>query len=677
MKKRKKKILILIIVIFTTIVGFSSYLLLPKTWQTTIVSREDNNIPQYNKKIVADITQMKIGLYEDKILKEYFPISQEDRPLIYLNSGKYSPSYITSLKLDKKIIDFSNEATEFFVLNSEDEKYTGLDEENLYFLKNNKSSFPKLSATAFMIADINNGAIIYEKNKNKSMPIASLSKLTTAIVAMEEMEQNKYITITKEMLSAGYGDYGSLRRGEQLKVNELLYPLLLSSSNDASFVLAMDYGKEDFTSKMNEKVSSLDMKETFYEEPSGISENNVSSAEDLFKLSQYIYQNKKWIFDITSLKSVNSWRNSNYFAGDKGYLGGKNGYTDEAMETAVNLFSIPLSSPENRELAIVLLHSNDRENDSLKILKWLKENVAYRGDIKPDQEFSAEETDYFAKSLKTISLSFVGNIIIGSDTKESVLANGGNFSFLFNQIESLKNDDITFGNINGPISDTGAPINKNSSPRMHPLIIKSLSENGLDVLSVANNNIGDWGENAFKDTLARLKSEKLLPAGGGIEVEEATIPAIFEKEKVKIGFLSFSNNGPKWLKADIGKAGILMVDDLFAKRIKNASSKTDILAVAISYGEATKEKQTELAKIAIDNGAKIVVGYGQEKPSEEIENYKDGIIVYSLGNFISDNLSLVGNDGIILEVSASGNGVIKKTKIKKVKINKFYQPEIN
>ena len=235
-----------------------------------------------------------------------------------------------------------------------------------------------LSAEAFLVADIETGEVVIQKNPHAVLPIASVTKLMTALVSLENLNQSDLTTVTKEAYQT-YSKAGRLNLNEKIKVGDLLYPLLLESSNMSAEVIARDRNRNQFIALMNQKAQTLGLAQTHYEDPSGLSENNVSSASDLFALSQYIYRTKKYIFDLTKKATIQAgphrWRNVNNLYTLDYYLGGKNGYTNEAGRTLVALFSLPLSEFEQRTVALVLLKSNDRKTDTTQLIKFLVNNV--------------------------------------------------------------------------------------------------------------------------------------------------------------------------------------------------------------------------------------------------------------------------------------------------------------
>ncbi len=250
-----------------------------------------------------------------------------------------------------------------------------------YIVKDEKP-FPKISAKYFLVGDIETGQIIVSKDESKSVPIASLTKLMTSVVADENIGLQQETAISNTAVDT-YGKQGKLNRGEVYKVEELLYPLLLESSNDAAEAIAEYDNHYSFMLDMNAKAKLLDMKETSFEDPSGLSKNNVSSANDLFKLVQYINKYRSYILDISKEKSYRIdkkvWYSNSKFRNDKNYLGGKNGYTDEAGKTNIGIFSLPLEGEYGfRKIVIIVLNSVDTEKDTRSIISFLNKNVYYQ-----------------------------------------------------------------------------------------------------------------------------------------------------------------------------------------------------------------------------------------------------------------------------------------------------------
>lgn len=245
------------------------------------------------------------------------------------------------------------------------------------------SKEPFFSASSVLAADFETGQILFSKNDKVPHPIASLTKLMTALVA-SEIYHGRVFRITRKALEE-YGRYGGLQEGEIFETGELLYPLLLASDNDAA--AALELASNGFVSSMNDKARATGLSATRFADASGLDLQNTSTAEDMFKLLKYIFNYKKPIFDILGLKEyklvsknkkiAHTWKNINWPLGDKRFMAGKIGHTDEALETMAGVYKIKLSEGEPRAVAIVVLHSSDRQKDANKLIKHLEENFVY------------------------------------------------------------------------------------------------------------------------------------------------------------------------------------------------------------------------------------------------------------------------------------------------------------
>ena len=151
------------------------------------------------------------------------------------------------------------------------------------------------SAKSSIVMDLDSGRILYENNANDKRLIASVTKIMTAILAIENGNLNKKITVGEEVLSM-YGTNIYIEVGEKMRLRDLIYGLLLRSGNDASVVIARAIGgsEEKFVKMMNQKAHAIGMKNTIFKNPHGLDEEseNYSTAYDMALLSKYAYQNK-------------------------------------------------------------------------------------------------------------------------------------------------------------------------------------------------------------------------------------------------------------------------------------------------------------------------------------------------------------------------------------------------
>jgi len=183
------------------------------------------------------------------------------------------------------------------------------------------------------------------------------------------MDKNDSVVVTRQALGT-YGNEARLREGEKFKVDELIYPLLMVSSNDAAEILAQAYGRKNFIKEMNSWVNEIGAYRTYFIDPSGLSAQNISTARDISIIAQWIWENEPELFDITLQKAktirTHTWINPTHFLNLTSYIGGKNGYTPEANRTSVSLFKL---GRYKKIYAVILLASEARDSDILDLLE--------------------------------------------------------------------------------------------------------------------------------------------------------------------------------------------------------------------------------------------------------------------------------------------------------------------
>lgn len=217
------------------------------------------------------------------------------------------------------------------------------------------------------------GIVVAEKESETMMPIASITKLVTAIVASEKISPNARITLSREIVNV-YGNTAGFRVGETFQAGDLMYPLLMVSSNDAAEAYARYLGRKNFIQAMNDFAQDIGAYRTYFADPSGLSKYNVSSAKDIAIILEWIAKNRPQLLSITGLKSKtirdHTWVNPTHFLAWTNYVGGKNGFTTEANRTAASLFTI---GKDDELYAVVLLGSKSRDSDEFKLLNKIKQ----------------------------------------------------------------------------------------------------------------------------------------------------------------------------------------------------------------------------------------------------------------------------------------------------------------
>ena len=229
------------------------------------------------------------------------------------------------------------------------------------------------SANSAILMDTDSGNIIYAVNKDDIRSVASISKIMTGILALESVKLHDKVTIGNEILEAyGSGIYISV--GEEITLEELVYGLMLRSGNDAALAIAKYVGGtvENFVLMMNAKAKELGMKNTTFNNPSGLDQEkgNYSTAYDMALLMKYAIHNEKFkkivgtkkITIKTNMKSY-VWVNKNKLLTLYKYAtGGKTGFTQKAKRTLVTT-----ASKNGVNLVAVTLVDGDDFNDHKRL----------------------------------------------------------------------------------------------------------------------------------------------------------------------------------------------------------------------------------------------------------------------------------------------------------------------
>ncbi len=220
-----------------------------------------------------------------------------------------------------------------------------------------------VSSQSACLMDMDSGRVLFAKSKDEPRLIASITKIMTAVLAIESGKLEEEVTVGEEVLKM-YGSNIYIELGEKMTLKDLVYGLMLRSGNDAAIVISVFVGgtEERFVEMMNEKARSIGMKNTIFKNPHGLDEEteNKSSAYDMALLSSYASKNKTYMeivgtkkYQVQSDKKSYLWYNRNKLltSYDK-TTGGKTGYTPRAGRTLVTTAS-------NKKLNLTAVTLND------------------------------------------------------------------------------------------------------------------------------------------------------------------------------------------------------------------------------------------------------------------------------------------------------------------------------
>ena len=274
-----------------------------------------------------------------------------------------------------------------------------------------------------ILYNMNDNEVIYEKNSNEKVEIASLTKIMTAIVAIEKSDDlNKQVVIDNRTLK-GIEDYAQagFKVGDKVSIMDLLYGVLLPSGADAVNAIAINAfgGKAKFVSLMNEEAKKIGLKDTEFDNPIGLdSKNNYSTASDLGKLLSYalkndtfkkVYTTKRYKIDSLNLNLKSTLLTYGKTMNVDNIKGAKSGFTDGA---GLCLASIANYSDVNYMLVVLGASPTVKSNavrDSLEIYNYYDKNYGYKKVIKEGQLLKkikvkwGKKKIYEAKSDKDVS----------------------------------------------------------------------------------------------------------------------------------------------------------------------------------------------------------------------------------------------------------------------------------
>ncbi|PGT83761.1 D-alanyl-D-alanine carboxypeptidase family protein [Bacillus sp. AFS040349] len=240
-----------------------------------------------------------------------------------------------------------------------------------------------VSAQTAVLIEQESGRILYEKQANKKMRIASITKIMTAILAIESKKLDEMVTVSEKAIQAE-GSSVYLQKGEKIKLEDLVYGLMLRSGNDAAVAIAEHVGGslEGFVVMMNQKAEEIGMTNTEFANPHGLDdhENHYSTAYDMAILTQYAMKNETYqeISGTETHKAPNPnekwdrvWHNKNKLLTSlyKYSTGGKTGYTVRAKRTLVST-----ASKDGMDTIVVTLNDPDDWKDHMNLHNYAFNN---------------------------------------------------------------------------------------------------------------------------------------------------------------------------------------------------------------------------------------------------------------------------------------------------------------
>ncbi len=277
-------------------------------------------------------------------------------------------------------------------------------------------------------------------------------------------------------------------------------------------------------------------------------------------------------------------------------------------------------------------------------------------------------------SVLPVTLAVVGDIMLGRRVGAAMERTGDFAAPLRPFAGRLASADVTVGNFEATLSRDGSPTQGGDSFAADPRVAEGLNLAGFDVLSLANNHVGDWGSRALVQTVERVQAMGILPVGAGADLAAARSPAIVEANGIRVGVLATDSIGES-PAAQASAPGTNRVDmpprtgplDTAAVQrvtgdVQALRPSVDLLLVVTHWGSqytnVPEQSQRTLGRALLDAGADLVVG-GHPHWVQGVEVVGERLLVHSLGNFVFDmTFSWQVQEGVLLEAVAWGRRLV-------------------
>lgn len=266
---------------------------------------------------------------------------------------------------------------------------------------------------------------------------------------------------------------------------------------------------------------------------------------------------------------------------------------------------------------------------------------------------------------RTVHVAAVGDIML--DRSLGHVIESGDLSYPFAGVrEVLATADITVGNLESSLGDSGEPVAKSYNFQAPPEAAESLALAGFDVMSLANNHAMDFGSEALIQAIDLLERNGIAAVGAGADYSDARKPVIIEEAGIRVAFLAYvdvpvevTGFDTRTWEAGVDSPGLAWAyPNLISEDVRTAKSNSDVVVVLLHSGyeflQEPSPPQIASARAAIDAGASLVISHHSHL-LQGVEYYRDGVIAYGLSNFAFD---MDGSpDSAILNVWLDGEGV--------------------
>lgn len=251
-------------------------------------------------------------------------------------------------------------------------------------------------------------------------------------------------------------------------------------------------------------------------------------------------------------------------------------------------------------------------------------------------------------SSRVVELLCLGDLMLHSRYDEVASDRGPDF--VFEKVSGvLRQPDIVFANLEAVLSDAGEAVAGKLCLRGDGRYLEAVKRHNVGILSLANNHTFDFGLSAYVDMESRLDRLGITTVGAGRNLEESRQLRIIEKDGIRFGFLAYSSRTTKGSAyADEESPGVAPLDaDMVVEDVERFRPDVDHLIVSlhwgVEYAEYPTPHQMEIGHRIVDAGASLIIGH-HPHIIQGYEKYKEGVILYSLGNVFDSDLEWRGAD---------------------------------
>lgn len=261
----------------------------------------------------------------------------------------------------------------------------------------------------------------------------------------------------------------------------------------------------------------------------------------------------------------------------------------------------------------------------------------------------------------TITLMAVGDVMLSRSVNTRMLKYQ-DWSYPFGDtLDFLLEADLLFGNLESPFNTSCQPTDEGMRFCADPRSVEGLVSANFDVMSLANNHALDQGRSGLEFSLDLLRSQGII----GLSFNQS---AVIEKSGVRVDFIAFDDTLSR------------LDQNLMASLVSKLRADSDVVVASFHWGQEYQpeptNRQVELARLAVDSGAKLVIGHHPHW-LQPIENYQDAVIFYSLGNFVFDQMwSLETRRGGIAVIELDSDGIIDY-RLEEVMIYDYARPKLS